>query len=201
MEAERLKKIYGIYSYFYDHLFGRLYAPGRLRAIGLMDIRPGQEVLEVGVGTGISLPLYPRYARLVGIDLSREMLGKAWERKRSLGLDNVSLYEMDASRMDFPSGHFDKVIAAHIIALVPEPLKVLREMERVCKAGGELYILNYAPNGVFAWADRLFAPLRKAAGLGRHIDLELTLASAGLEIEHKERVNLFGSCCLIKCRK
>jgi phosphatidylethanolamine/phosphatidyl-N-methylethanolamine N-methyltransferase len=203
METERVKRLYAIYSYFYDSVFGRLYSPGRKAAIRLMDIRPGDEILEVGVGTGISLPHYPRHARLVGVDISRDMLEKARKRKEAMGLSNVVLQEMDATRLDFSEERFDKVIAAHIIALVPEPLKVVEEMKRVCKEGGELYILNYmgSTGGYWARLEELFSPIRRAMGLGRSLDLEATLSQAGLYIEHQERVNFLGLCSLIRCRK
>ncbi|MFQ5957250.1 MAG: class I SAM-dependent methyltransferase [Candidatus Brocadiales bacterium] len=203
MKTEKVKSIYAIYSYFYDSVFGRLYAPGRLAAVRLMDIRPGEEVLEVGVGTGVSLPHYPKHAKLVGIDVSEEMLAKAKERKAVLDLSNVDIYEMDATRMDFPDGRFDKVIAAHVITVVPEPLKALKEMNRVCKDGGEVYILNYVgtSNGIVAWLERLFSPIRKAMGLGTYIDLEATIGAAGLTIEHQEKTNILGLCRLIRCRK
>ncbi|MFQ5863569.1 MAG: class I SAM-dependent methyltransferase [Candidatus Brocadiales bacterium] len=203
METERVKSIYAVYSHFYDSVFGRLYAPGRLAAVRLMDIKPGEEILEVGVGTGVSLPHYPKHARLVGIDISGEMLAKAKERKAALGLSNVDIYEMDASRMDFPDGRFDKVIAAHVITVVPEPLKVIKEMKRVCKDGGEIYVLNYigASSGVVSRLERLFSPIRRAMGLGKNIDFEATIGAAGLTIERWERVNILGLCGLIRCRK
>jgi phosphatidylethanolamine/phosphatidyl-N-methylethanolamine N-methyltransferase len=203
MEAERVKRIYAFYSSFYDSFFGRLYAPGRRAAARLMDVRAGEEVLEVGVGTGIALPLYPRGARVVGIDLSREMLEKARRRKRDLGLSNVTLYEMDATRMDFPAGRFHKVIAAHTVAVVPNPLTLILEMKRVCREGGEIYILNYAGSteGWLSQIDKFVSPFRQALGLGHHLDIESLVREAGLSIEHQQRVNLFGCCSLIKCRK
>ncbi len=203
METERLKSIYAFYSSFYDSLFGRLYAPGRRAAIRLMNVRPREEILEVGVGTGIALPLYPREARVVGIDLSREMLDKARQRKRDLGLSNVELYEMDATRMSFPDGRFHKVIAAHIVSLIPEPLKLMLEVKRVCKEGGEIYILNYMGigNGWLSRAERFISPVRKTFGLGQYLDIEALVQEAGLEIEHTERVNLFGCCSLMKCKR
>ena len=203
MGSKRLKRIYGFYSSFYDSVFGRLYAPGRKAAVKLMNIKPEEEILEVGVGTGIALPLYPREASVVGIDLSREMLEKARQRKRNFGLSHVELYQMDATRMDFPTGRFHKVIAAHTVAVVPEPLKLVLEMGRVCREGGEIYILNYTGNteGWLSQMDKFFSPYRMALGLGQHLDIEAILQEAGLNIEHQERVNLFGSCSLIKCRK
>lgn len=203
METTKIKNIYAFYSHFYDSVFGRLYAPGRLAAIRLMDIKPGEEILEVGVGTGVSLSHYPRHAKVVGIDISKEMLTKAEERKAALGLTNVDVYEMDASQMDFPDGRFDKVIAAHVIAVVPDPPKVIEEMKMVCKEGGEIYVLNYvgASSGVVAQVERFFSPIRKAMGLGMHIDLEAVIEKAGLTVEHRERVNIFGLCSLIRCRK
>ncbi len=203
METDRLKKIYAIYSSFYDSIFGRLYAPGRRAAVRLMNVQPGEEILEVGVGTGIALPLYPKRATVVGIDLSSEMLEKARQRKEDLGLANITLYEMDATKMAFPEGRFHKVIAAHIITLIPEPLKLLTEMKRVCHVKGEIYILNYEGNTT-GWMSRIeefISPFRKSLGLGVHLDIDTLLGRAGLKIEHKERVNLFGCCSLIRCKK
>ncbi len=203
MKIDRIKDVYAVHSYFYDSIFGRFYAPGRLAAIRLMDIKPGQEVLEVGVGTGVSLPHYPGHARVVGIDISSEMLAKAKERNVNLGLSNVEIYEMDAGRMEFPDRRFDKVIAAHVISVVPEPLKVMKEMVRVCKDEGKVYILNYvgASSGVVAWFEGKFQPVRQALGLGRNVDFGALIADAGLVIEHIEGVNILGMCLLIKCRK
>ena len=203
MKIDKIKSVYAIHSYFYDGIFGRLYAPGRLAAIRLMDVKAGQEILEVGVGTGVSLPRYPKYARVVGIDISAEMLAEAEKRKTSMNLSNVEICEMDAGSLDFPDGRFDKVVAAHVISVVPEPLKVVKEMARVCKDGGEVYILNYvnASNGIVAWFERKFQPIREAMGLGRNVDFGVLIAEAGLVIEHIEGVNVMGICRLIKCRK
>ncbi len=203
MTLDKIKNVYAVHSYFYDSIFGRLYAPGRLAAIKLMDIKPGQEVLEVGVGTGVSLPHYPRHAGVVGIDISKEMLAEAEKRKTSLGLSNVEVHEMDAGRLDFADGRFDKVIAAHTISVVPEPLGVLREMKRVCKDDGEVYILNYieASSGIVAWFEKKFSPVREALGLGKPTDFDALIEEAGLVIDHTERVNFLGLCSLIVCRK
>lgn len=204
MKLDKIKGVYAVHSYFYDSVFGRLYAPGRLAAIRLMDIKnPGQEILEVGVGTGVSLPHYPRHARVVGIDISKEMLEKAERRKTSMNLSNVEVCEMDAGDLDFPDARFDKVIAAHVISVVPEPSKVVKEMARVCKDEGNVYILNYiaAAGGVVGWFEQKFQPFREAMGLGRNVDFGLLVAEAGLVIEHIENVNVFGMCSLIKCRK
>ncbi|HHT9120179.1 MAG TPA: class I SAM-dependent methyltransferase [Candidatus Hypogeohydataceae bacterium YC41] len=201
--SERLKTVYAFYSTFYDSIFGRLYAAGRRAAIRLMNIRPGEEILEVGVGTGTALPLYPREANVVGIDLSKEMLEKARQRQRDFGLSRVTLYEMDATKMGFTSGRFHKVIAAHTVAVVPEPLRLILEMKRVCRTGGEIYILNYAGStkGWLSQIEKFISPFRNALGLGQHIDIESLLKEAELRIEHQERVNFLGSCSLIKCKK
>ncbi len=93
-------------------------------------------MLEVGVGTGLSLPAYDRHLEIVGIDLSPEMLEKARERVAAEGLDNVTgLHEMDASDLKFPDASFDTVVAMYVMTVVPDPEKVMRELSRVCRAG------------------------------------------------------------------
>ncbi|MCP4364147.1 MAG: class I SAM-dependent methyltransferase [Planctomycetes bacterium] len=203
MTVDKIKNVYAFHSYFYDSIFGWLFSQGRLLAIKLMDIKPGQEILEVGVGTGVSLPHYPGHARVVGIDISREMLEKAEERKTSMDLSNVEVREMDAGRLDFADGRFDKVIAAHTMSVVPDPLGVLREMKRVCKDDGEVYILNYmqASNGVVAWFERKISPFREALGLGKYTNFDALIEDAGLVVDHIEKVNFLDLCSLVVCRK
>ncbi|HTU02115.1 MAG TPA: methyltransferase domain-containing protein, partial [Candidatus Sulfotelmatobacter sp.] len=133
MDYQTIKRAYAILSPVYDFLFDKIFHPGRVRAIDLLEIKPGDRVLEVGVGTGLNLPLYPRSCSVMGVDISEEMLKKARQRVDELGLSQVRLEVMDASNLTFPDNSFDHVIATYVISAVPDPVKTLLEMQRVCR--------------------------------------------------------------------
>ena len=197
-----IAKTYSIYSHFYDSFFGRIFHSGRRVANELMDVEPGEKILEVGIGTGISLPLYPKYAEVVGIDISRDMIKQAEEKKQRLDFPNARLCITDASKMPFKDSCFDKVIAAHSITVIPEPRETLKEIKRVCKKNAEIFFLNYAgsDDNLVARFEKTLSPLRNRLGLGRTIDLEELLHSASFEIVFKDRVNIFKLCQMIKCK-
>ena len=133
LEKRQVKRAYKFYAPAYDFIFDWIFNPGREAAIQLLGIRRGQQILEVGIGTGLNLPLYPSDSRIVGIDLSEEMLKKAQEKVVELSLDNVTLKAMDATVMDFGDDEFDSAVATYTISAVPDPVGVLREMRRVVK--------------------------------------------------------------------
>ncbi len=200
--SEHIKKVYSFYSWIYDAFFGKIFEHGRYSAFRMMNVKPGETILEVGVGTGLSLPLYPKDTRVVGIDISREMLDKAEMKKHYYHLSNVNLYTMDASSMSFEYGAFDKVIASHVITVVPDPLRTLKEIKRVCKRDGEIFILNYTGcnNKFISRCEEFISPFRDKVGLGKHIDLDELLREVHLSILSEQRVNLWGMCRLIKCK-
>jgi len=201
MEYQQVKKAYARLSPVYDVVFDRVFYPGRVRAIELLKAKPGDLILEVGVGTGLNLPLYPGHCRLVGIDISEEMLRRARERVKELYLHHVALTLMDASHLAFPDDTFDHVVATYTISAVPNPVKVLLEMKRVCKNGGFIVILNHfkSENPMVAALEELVSPL--CAHLGWKSDLPLSplLQSVGLIPEQIHRVNLFNGWRLIRC--
>ncbi|MBO1225582.1 MAG: methyltransferase domain-containing protein [Candidatus Scalindua sediminis] len=195
-------KIYSLYSHFYDSFFGRIFQPGRRIANELMDVQPGEKILEVGVGTGISLPFYSKNAEVVGIDISQDMIKQAEKRKQELNLSNIRLNIMDATRMAFRDGFFDKAIAAHSITVIPEPVETLKEMKRVCKKDAEFFFLNYAgsDNDIITRFEKAISPIRNKLGLGKAIELEELLHSVSFEIVFNDRVNIFKLCQIIKCK-
>ena len=128
LEYKQIKRAYAVMSPMYDLLFDKIFHPGRVAAVQLLGVKPNDLMLEVGIGTGLNLPLYPTDCRLVGIDLSHQMLKKAREKVREYGMKNVTLKVMDASKLEFPDEHFDHVLATYVISAVPEPVQVLREI-------------------------------------------------------------------------
>jgi phosphatidylethanolamine/phosphatidyl-N-methylethanolamine N-methyltransferase len=144
LQDETIKAAYRRYAGFYDALFGPVLQPGRKAVLNALDLRPGDRVLEVGVGTGLSLPMYPASVKVTGIDLSREMLDKARARVARRGLANVEgLLEMDAESMSFADASFDKVVAMYVMPVVKNPARVLDEFHRVCRPDGEIYLVNH----------------------------------------------------------
>ena len=143
MDIGEIKKIYARYSRIYDLIFKRWFHPRHQHVIRSLDVQPDQCVLDVGVGTGLSLPLYPRQARVIGVDLSSKMLREAQKRVRDQHLTHVTLLEMNAEHLAFPDNTFDVVMAAFVISVVPNPVHLVAEMKRVSKPEGQLVIINH----------------------------------------------------------
>lgn len=193
MQIQAVKAAYRRYANVYDALFGPVLQPGRKAVMEALECRPGERVLEVGVGTGLSLPLYPPYVRVTGIDLSSEMLEKARTRVGRRSLTNVEgLHEMDAEAMDFPDASFDKIVAMYVVSVVAEPARLLRELHRVCKPHGEIFIVNHvrSTNPVVGALEKSLA--RFSDQLGFHPDFELhDLVNGSGRVEHISNINFF----------
>ncbi|MDH3282488.1 MAG: class I SAM-dependent methyltransferase [Gammaproteobacteria bacterium] len=203
MKLEAIEKAYRRYAHLYDVIFGPVLHPGRKIVVESMDCQPGDGVLEVGVGTGLSLPLYPDHVRVTGIDISREMLAKARARITEAGLTHVEqVLEMDAENMQFADDSFDKVVAMYVASVVSDPVRLVDEMRRVCRPSGEIVIVNHfrSRNPVVKTFEGTLAPLSKV--LGFHPDLELDdfLEATELEVVKTTRANMFGYWKILTCR-
>lgn len=201
MTVEYVEKVYNRYSSVYDLIFGRVFQSGRERAPVLLDLFPGAEVLEVGIGTGLSFSTLPRNIQLTGIDLSQKMLDKARERSEKMGLTNTRLLKMDATQLDFPDNSFDRVLAAYFISTVPEPIKVVEEMKRVCRPGGYLVFLNHFlnENPVVGFFEKVFSPLFYRVGFYTDLDLNGLMKDTGLTVETREDIDFIGHWKAVRC--
>lgn len=173
MELEAVGTSYRRWAPVYDNTFGAITRAGRARAVKYINARGGS-VLEVGVGTGLSLRNYQKHLDVTGIDFSPEMLAKARRKVTEHRLTQVtSLRQMDARALDFPDASFDTVVAMYLVPVVPDPELVVAEMARVCKPGGEVLIVNHfaRAEGVLARVERGFAPF--ADLLGWHSDFSM----------------------------
>jgi phosphatidylethanolamine/phosphatidyl-N-methylethanolamine N-methyltransferase len=203
VETDFVHHVYEKIAKVYDLTFGPTLHPGRLIAIKRLGIRTGDRVLEVGVGTGINAALYPDNCSVTGIDLSRSMLEKASERLASKGIDNVRLLEMDAEHLTFPDNSFDIVYAPYVISVVPDPVKVVREMRRVCKPGGKFIVLNHfrSANQFVSRVERAISPLTVHIGFKSDLDLPGFIAQAELQPVSIEKVSFPPIWSLVTCVK
>ncbi len=166
MKASAVTASYKRWAPVYDSVFGKLFQEGRSRAAAHATARGG-DVLEVGVGTGLALPLYGPGVTITGIDFSDEMLARAGTRVREQRLQNVSLRQMDAQALDFPDASFDTVSAMHVLSVVPDSEKALSEIARVCRPGAHVLITNHFAThrkGPLKLAERLIQPFQHQLG-------------------------------------
>lgn len=203
LDADGVRDAYRRWAGVYDAVFGGVSAHGRRRAVEEVNRLPGTRVLEVGVGTGLALPRYRPEKRVVGIDLSREMLEKAAERVRAEKLSHVTgLVEMNAEHMAFADGSFDIAVAMFTASVVPNAKTLFAEMSRVVRPGGQLLFVNHfaAESGVRWWVERSMAPLSRL--LGWHPDFALSdlLDPKQVRVEAMEPCQPAGIFTLVRMR-
>ncbi|HVN86053.1 MAG TPA: class I SAM-dependent methyltransferase [Candidatus Binatia bacterium] len=159
-------KIYYEFSHLYDRIFTRVFYPRIAKVIRDLDIPPGARVLEVGAGTGLSFPAYPPHCQVTGIDLAPEMLEQAKEKIIRNGWRHISVMPMDALDLKFPEDSFDYVMAFHVVSVVPDTAKLMREAQRVCRPGGTVVVINHfrSPHRLLAALDRSIEPITRRLG-------------------------------------
>ena len=184
MKPSEIASAYKRWAPVYDQTFGLITRSGRRRAVEHINRRRGT-VLEVGVGTGIALPFYAPHLDVTGVDFSPDMLDRARRKVAEERLSHVSaLRQMDARHLDFPDGSFDTVVAMFLVSVVPEPERVVAEMARVCKPGGEVLIVNHFASdaGLLAMAERALAPFSGRIGWHSDFPRDRVLSADGLEL-------------------
>ncbi|SIQ58324.1 phosphatidylethanolamine N-methyltransferase /phosphatidyl-N-methylethanolamine N-methyltransferase [Paracoccus thiocyanatus] len=194
MDIEAIRSSYSRWAPIYDRTFGAATNIGRRRAVDYIN-RRGGSVLEVGVGTGLSLEHYGPGTSVTGIDFSQEMLDKAIAKVQRLGLRQVrELRQMDARALDFPDGHFDTVTAMHVLSVVPQPERVMAEIARVCKPGGKVVITNHFARqaGAMAAVERVLAPLANIIGWHSDFRIEQVLGQESLVLEERRTLPPLG---------
>jgi phosphatidylethanolamine/phosphatidyl-N-methylethanolamine N-methyltransferase len=194
IEESAVLDAYRRWAPVYDHTFGFVAREGRRHAVEVINQREGR-VLEVGVGTGLSLPAYEKHLEIVGIDLSPDMLEKARERVASEGLSHVTgLHEMDAANLKFADASFHTVVAMFVMTVVPEPEAVMRELARVTKPGGEVMLVNHFSQreGVRGWLERRMAPFADKIGWRSVFDVSRVTVCDDLALVERQSLRPFG---------
>jgi phosphatidylethanolamine/phosphatidyl-N-methylethanolamine N-methyltransferase len=201
-----VEKAYAGWAPIYDMVFGAVFAPGRAAAVRAAEAVGGR-VLDVGVGTGLSLDQYSPRNRIIGVDLSEPMLRRAIARIERRPLPHVEMLAvMNAERLAFADGSFDVVVAQYVITAVPDPEAALDEFARVAKPGGEIVLVNHlgAEAGLRRAYERRFAPLVRHLGWRMEFPFE-RLANwangAGYRLVERREVRPFGHFCLMRFRR
>jgi phosphatidylethanolamine/phosphatidyl-N-methylethanolamine N-methyltransferase len=203
MDIPAVREAYRRQAPFYDYSFGVVSAISRRRTVEEINQRRGR-VLEVGVGTGLSLPNFAPYLKITGIDLSPEMLAKARERVEKTGLHNVeALLEMDAANLELPDSSFNVVVAMYVLSVVPEPEKVMKELARVCAPGGEVMVINHFSQdyGARGWAERKLAPYAEVVGWHPVFPFDKIMVCPDLALIERRPMWPMGLFTLVRFRK
>lgn len=195
------ERAYQRLSRIYDLAFGGVLDEGRRKAVAEMQLQPGQRVLEIGIGTGLTLPLYPATCRIVGLDLSVPMLAQAQARVAQIDGPPVSLLRGNAERLPFASASFDVVYAPYVMTVVSDPIATVKELRRVCTPAGRIILLNHfqSEHPAAAWVERLVEPVTCYVGFKTGVALPPLLEEGGLRALSVEAVNVPPIWKLVVC--
>jgi phosphatidylethanolamine/phosphatidyl-N-methylethanolamine N-methyltransferase len=200
IDRDQIERVYTNYAGVYDRVF-RVFNESREAVVRNLRIDPGERVLEVGVGTGLCLPMYPAHCRVTAIDLSAAMLSKAAERVEEEGLTNVTLERMDAGAMTFADSAFDLVIAAYVVTAVPDYRKLMSEMVRVSRPGGRLVMLNHFTQSspFIAAVEKAISPICVKMGFRTDLSVEEVIDGWPLIKKRDQRMAPLGMWHVVEC--
>lgn len=201
LPAHSVVRAYDRYSPLYDLVFGRVLEPGR-RAMtqAATALQPGS-VLEVGVGTGLTLAGYPARSRVVGVDLSAEMLERARQRAATLPGRDITLQQMNAEELEFEDDSFDCVTLPYVLSVTPQPSRLVTEVRRVCRPGGTILIVNHFSGSRFWWLlERAVRSMAQRVGFRSDFGFEEHVLVHDWQLQTVRPVNLFGLSRLVVLR-
>ncbi|HEX8521168.1 MAG TPA: methyltransferase domain-containing protein [Tepidisphaeraceae bacterium] len=190
MQESSTKKIYDVHSMFYDATFGRLVRRRIERAIRHMNISDTDRVLDLGIGTGVSLNYYPNKGRIIGVDLSAGMLREARKKIRERGLDHTSVFQANALQLPFGDDTFDHVFISHVISVVSDPYMLVKEAQRVAKPGARIVVVNHfqSTNRFIAMVEKWLCPLCTKLGWRSDLALQDLIRRTGVEIDYRYKL-------------
>jgi len=196
-------KLYGEFAPLYDKIFGKIFYSRLERVIDDVGIPPGAQVLEVGAGTGTSFPAYPSHCNVTGIDLAPDMLARARQKIVDNGWRHLKVMEMNALDLKFPDNSFDYVMAFHVVTVVPDPVRMIAEVKRVCRPSGKIVIVNHFTSDVpvLGTLTRSMDPLTRWLGWRTDLQLKPFIATTGLIIENVYKINKTSLYTVVLARK
>lgn len=190
MQEATTKGIYDFHSFFYDATFGALVKRRIARAISHMNIAPTDRVLDLGIGTGVSLSYYPRLGQIIGIDLSGGMLREARKKVVERDLSHVTLIQANALELPFADDSFDHLFISHVISVVSDPCRLIREAQRVAKPGARMVIVNHfqSTNRFIAMFEKWLCPLCTRLGWRSDLVLQDIIRQTGVQVDYRYKL-------------
>lgn len=201
ISVDNVVSTYRFYAPLYDSLFGAALEPGRRALTDAVCAMLPASILEVGVGTGLTLERYPANASVVGIDISDDMLDIARERAKRLPGRSIHLAAMNAESMDFPDASFDCVAIPYVLSVTPHPERLVAEIRRVCRKDGMILILNHFSGSRLWWfLERAVRPLANRIGFRSDFCFDEQILRYDWQVQTVKRVNLLGLSRLVMIR-
>jgi len=195
LDDKSIIKSYKRVSSFYDYTFGQVFRPGQKKLVNMMDCKSSDQVLEIGIGTGTSFRYYPETTSVIGIDISPDMLKKAKRRVEKELLQNKQVIMMNGEQLHFPDNTFDKVVGMYVISVTQNPNTLIKEMKRVCKPHGDIYLVNHfsfdTDNVVIKLLEKGLMPVSKLLGWRPYFPFSEFNAYAKLNVQSISKTNLF----------
>jgi phosphatidylethanolamine/phosphatidyl-N-methylethanolamine N-methyltransferase len=184
-------RLYSEYALVYDKTFGKIFYDRIRQVIESLNIPPGAKVLELGAGTGISFPAYPRHCEVIGIDLAVDMLARARAKIAKNSWSHLQVMEMDALNLAFADNRFDYVTAFHTVTVVPDPIRMLAEAKRVCRPGGRIVIVNHFTTDlpIIGPLTEALDPITRRLGWRTQLRLEPFLKAADFNVEEIYKIS------------
>jgi len=203
VDTEWAKKVYNFYSGFYDAAFSWVVKPHLRKAFRELNLKGGEKILEIGIGTGLSLKYYPKDCFVTGVDLSPNMLKKAEDKANNKNLANVKLHVMDATDLVFNNSSFDYIIAGFVISVCSTPHLVIKEMKRVLKDSGRIVFINHfmSKNTVVKKVEKTVNPLTKKIGWRMDISIDDIFNDTGITLERVIKLNKIAPWSIVIARK
>jgi phosphatidylethanolamine/phosphatidyl-N-methylethanolamine N-methyltransferase len=196
-------RLYSEYALLYDKTFGKIFYDRIRQVIESLNIPPGAQVLELGVGTGTSLPAYPRNCEVIGIDLAADMLAQARAKIEKKTWSHLRVMEMDALNLAFADNSFDYVTAFHTVTVVPNPIRMLAEAKRVCRPGGRIVIINHFTTDlpIIGPLTEALDPVTRRLGWRTKLRLEPFLQATDFNVEEIYKISKLSLYTVVVGRK